>query len=253
MIILNKINIYKIIINFLIVTGYLFQFSGCASPGGDLLQLHTIIKNNAYPTDEKEINNELVYVKNIRGYKYKEKVIFDIFGEKIRNRDEVINRLSINKKTDIFPEKKDWIVLGPSLIYFIPASIITSIIELPAYPSLYYLKRRSEKIICQKYIEGRDLYNKGQYNESRISFEISINFSPSIIQDSDVYYWIAKTYEQEKNDEYSRKYYSLFLKYSARQYPEYFERYYINYTSGDIKLDEFFTEAEAYLNNTNIK
>lgn len=193
---------------------------------------------------------KLIYAKELRCYKYAGEVLVTETGAKIRFREEAIERVRMVGEIDKESVGESIFKYG-TLAYAIPVGFVWAgagaVLMVPAYPYMIYGSHQLAEQTFHSYDHGTILLAQGKFAEARRSFFTLLEASPGLVQDSDLYYKIAETYEGEHNRELADHYYGLFLNYAVSLYPDYFVKYDKKYRNSLEELDREFTKAEEKL------
>lgn len=203
------------------------------------------------PYDSKELNEKkLTYSKQLRCYKYNDKILWSHAFEKIHTREEALERLQL-----LFSHEKysvgEKMAFGATAAYVVPVALVLAAVNevalIPAAPYTQYKSHSRKKTVFRNYAQGIILLEQDRYREARMSFWKALKDDLGLISASDVYYKIAKTYDGEKNQKKAATYYREFLDYSIALYPDYFEKYDKKFTNDLDQLDKQFSKAEEKL------
>jgi len=233
---------------------FLFLISGCAT----VTDIYEIKKTQAQLVfvefKEKFDNSLLVLDKELRVYKYDGGVVLDRFGEKVSDRKEAKNILTNFTSEDLDSLESSLINTGyyvygvPNLYFTWFYRIALWVVDLPFNWLNISYKNRYERKLVYYYEVGLDYLNTGNTIEARSLFDKSLLVGGGIKYDSDVLYWIAKSFEAESNTEKALEYHRRFLVYSLSKYPKYFKDYNEKYqTEDNAELSQQFTVSEKYI------
>ena len=180
----------------------LIFLSGCASS----YDYHSIMRrSNYYCISEKNFEEEkLVYSQELRGLKYDNILLRNELGKKIKKKEEVFLKFRNEK----FEEPKSLsknILKGTGFVLIAPSYIAGGIVILPVMLAsipggiFLILSDKDELNLFENYKTGLELFESSELTEAREYFFGIIKKQSNLILFSDIYYWIAKTYDMENN------------------------------------------------------
>ena len=226
---------------------FVLLISGCVA------NLSEIQKGFYLTKDQKFEEDKLVYSKEQRCYKYKDKVLLNETGEKVKTKEETLERansLSTFEKTTtggVVFTFISFIGLTLKMVLMPVETILTGVLYIPLAPYVFYEDNKNKKGVFKNYRQGDILLLEGQYKEAREHYIKALLFAPNLVQTSDIYYKMAKTYEGNGDKTQAKDYYQKFLNYSLGQYPGFFEKFDKLYKNDLSELDKKFSEAEEKL------
>ncbi len=223
----------------------LFLLNGCA-PVSEIKGLYKLDNGTYFEKSKKFDESRILFSKQLKGYMYDNKILLHETGKKIRIKEEAIERLSfLSNYKELSGKEKSFGVIAA--IWSVPVSLIFKIAEniagIPAAPLVYYLEHKYKKDSFESYKKGDNCLKEGNYKEARNYFSKAKEAAPFLIQYSDIYFKIAKTYFGEGNKNLARNYYLLFIDYSLCQYPPYFEKFNKEYKNDLSELEKEFDIA----------
>lgn len=222
---------------------------GCA-PYYRINDMKAIDRSFNIDTSFKIEEDKLIYSRQRRCYTYNDRILLKETGEKISNRKEAAERLRYQPISENFSIEK--VISYPVFfVWFavigVPLFTADHIAGIPASPYIFYLDDAYRKESFENYKRGEILLSEGNYNEARKYFFKAREIACSLVQQSDLLFKIAETYQTE-NIELAHDYYLMFLSYSQNLYPVYFSELDSNYINDLNVLDKEFGRAENILN-----
>lgn len=234
----------------LVVLSVLLAASGCSFQS---FRLYSLQDEAALSTPKDIDESKLVYIKEQRIYKYSDEILFTKTYRKIRTKEEALGHLRSmlasekSGATEKASEITGIIYSVPLLIVAIPVGIAAAIYMLPASPLFNYQHKKEAERSFNHYRGGAAMLTDAKHEQARESFLRALRKAPAMIQQSDIYYRIAETYEGQGDRDAALRYYQLFLDHSIALYPEYFARFDATYQNDLATLDRKFTRAEEKL------
>lgn len=221
----------------------LLVLPACA-PVSEVAALRSLNRDNLGSTKFKDVS----YSKELRCYVKGNEPLFDELGQKMRSEKDLQNRLG----AEYVPwTKGDSALFWGTMIYAVPFSFVTStvgnILGLPGAPFVYRTYNRLRKGSYSGYMDGRKALDQGQHDEAIKRFVEAEKNGIRLAQDSDIYFHLARAYESSGNQELANLYYTRFLNYSVRQYPDYFQKYDKELKNDSQALSAEFDQAEKKL------
>lgn len=227
---------------------------GCA-PYFRINNMKAINRSYNVDTSIKIEGGILIYSDHRRCYKYNNQILLKKTGEKISNRKEAAERLryqAISENLSIGKAVLYGVFFAWLAVICFPLVIAEQVAGIPASPYVFYLDDTYRKRSFENYKQGEILLSKGKYNKARKHFFKAMQITPFLIQQSDLLFKIAETYQAE-NTELARDYYQMFLNYSQNLYPVFFSELDNKYVNDLNVLDKEFSRAENILNITAVQ
>lgn len=226
------------------LVAFLLSMAGCAANNNE------IKRGFSFRGDGKFAEEKLAYSKGERAYKYDGEILLDETGRKIRSKDDAIVRLRVlsDYKAMSTAEQAAFSPMYVYIVLLIPLAVVNYVLTLPAVPYMLYADSKTKKESFESYSHGDALLKSGEREKARTSFVKALKINPAMAQNSDVYFKIAETYEGEGGRDMAETYYRMFLDYSFRLYPGYFEKYGGKEYANDLsRLGREFDSAEEKL------
>lgn len=223
------ISIYRKRISALLFFSFLFmQIAGCATHSDikRVRELPGVTHDSSYKDayyDSSILAYRLKGRKNFQ--KNEDEIVRDPTGKKVRTEEE-LKRVAGAKLSELGKEKKQFISVSVLSIIYLPVSaffgIVEGIIYSPFSLTLGYYNKKLKQNAETAYISGRNHFNKNDFVQSIAEFERALYLMPSLRAESDIDYWCGRAFEANGEIEEAKYSYLMFIEYSERTVPVYF-------------------------------
>ncbi len=239
--------------------------SGCSSiVASDIKESMNLHPHTVINTDKEIDLSKITYVQELRCYTYQadkdkdemKSILFDETGRKIMTREAAIEYVQTAYENEKRLTTKDKVYYWSTMVWVAPWGFVFGVAEnivmIPAYPYLYHIYNKIQKEAYLSYRDGQELLTQGHYREARENFLLARSDLRYLVNQSDIDFKIAQTYDNEGNRQSAANYYKDFLEYSIALYPDFFKEYNDKLVNDRTELDKEFSIAEEKLKTFHI-